>query len=100
MLAALVLCVLVLIVPPASAQSICASKKDFLDALAAKYGEAEIMNGTASDGTTALMVLANPETGTWSIMIVRPGGFICMLASGDDYQTQAYVRPKTHDRGT
>lgn len=69
---------------PAVAQENCAAFPEVASALVAKYGEGIVGQGLYQG--TILQMWANPETGTWTIVIVRPDGIACIPASGDNWE--------------
>ena len=79
-------------VPKAQAQMMCfdsAGVKNFH----AQYGEEEVARATLGS-VGGMLLLANPVTGTWTMMIVRPDKLLCPFASGNDF-----VLTKPKDRG-
>ena len=54
----------------------------------AQFGEEEVGSGTfGTDLENGMLLLANRETGTWTVLIVRfKDGFLCPLASGKNFQ--------------
>tara|TARA_R100001082_G_C4278238_1_gene122734 strand:- start:103 stop:408 length:306 start_codon:yes stop_codon:yes gene_type:complete len=54
----------------------------------AEFGEMEVAGGDlGSDKQNEMLLLANPKTGTWTIMIVRNiDGFLCPMASGKNFK--------------
>ena len=57
------------------------------DLLASDYGEAPAQQGVADCALVQLW--RNPETGTWTILLVAPDGTVCALASGEDWMQAA-----------
>lgn len=53
--------------------------------LHALYGETRQAHGLMEDNT-ALVIMANEDTGTWSVLRLRADGVTCWVASGTDYQ--------------
>ena len=53
-----------------------------------EFGETEIAKGTlGNDLENGMLLLTNPETGTWTVMIVRfKDGFLCPFASGKNFE--------------
>lgn len=54
--------------------------------LMTKYGESRIGVGVRAGGDL-MEIFANPESGTWTVLMTRPGGLACMVASGEAWQT-------------
>ena len=54
----------------------------------AQYGETEVGGGDlGNDKQNEMLLLANPKTRTWTIMIVRKvDGFLCPMASGENFK--------------
>lgn len=84
----LALCSL-LIGSPALAQQ-CAGFADVSAHLAEKYGEAVAVRGLDAAGN-AIVMFANPDTGTWTAFIVTPDGNACRVADGVAFE---YHKPK------
>ena len=59
----------------------------------AEYGEEEVARGTLGS-VGEMLLLANPNTGTWTMMIVRPDKLLCPFASGNKF-----VLTKPVDKG-
>jgi len=57
-------------------------------ALKNKYGETPIAMGTVG-GDYVMEVFANPETGTWTVVLTQANGTACGITSGDNYEEQA-----------
>ncbi len=49
--------------------------------LAAKYGESRAMMGLAAN-QTVVEVFVNSDSGSWTIIVTRPDGVSCLVASG------------------
>tara|TARA_R100000995_G_scaffold65409_1_gene34423 strand:+ start:189 stop:494 length:306 start_codon:yes stop_codon:yes gene_type:complete len=58
-----------------------------------EFGEKEVGKGTlGNDLENGMLLLANPKTGTWTVMIVRfKDGFLCPFASGKNFEL---IKPK------
>ncbi|SLN77043.1 hypothetical protein [Oceanibacterium hippocampi] len=85
----------VLVCGAAAANPMCNDRTKFLDHLSAKYEEAPVSMGLASNGTV-LEVLASEKTGSWTIIITNPTGQACVIATGDSWEniTVALGEPK------
>jgi len=57
----------------------------FAGALADRYGEVVQVGGVMPAGAP-LLLFANPETGTWTIVVRSPDGRYCSPASGTYYR--------------
>ncbi|MCF1502890.1 hypothetical protein L0F51_03805 [Afifella sp. H1R] len=51
--------------------------------LAMRYGETPLVRGTI--GPRRMVTLVNPDTGTWTVIVIRPDGLACQVASGEDW---------------
>ena len=65
---------------PVAAQEYCAPYQEIISALDRGYGEQPIVGGGA--GPNGVMWLANPATGSWTVIVVGPDGTACVVASG------------------
>ena len=75
---------------PAFAQQ-CAPYPMIAAMLTKEHGESVVGRGLAGDGSALFELWLNPQTGTWSALIVRPGANLgCPLASGKDME---FARP-------
>ena len=74
----------VLAAMPAQAANVCGDRASVLSRLAQGYGEARVAIGLASDGTL-VEVLTSP-TGSWTIIVTKPGGTTCVAAAGENWQ--------------
>ncbi len=68
-------------VMPAAAQMLCVERVDMLDRLALEYGEV-LIEVKMMEGHGLLEVLASPRKGTWTLLLTKPGGISCVLATG------------------
>ncbi len=85
----LALCFL-LIGSPAIAQTQCGGYADAVAFLMERYGESLTVQGI--DGTGRVIAMfSNPDTGTWTALIVTPDGNACLVADGGDFE---YHKPK------
>lgn len=76
---------LIAMTTPALAQTPCLPTLDaYAAALSDRYGESVQAVGTMGDGAPLLM-FANPETGSWTIIVQAPDGRYCSPASGQNY---------------
>ena len=57
-----------------------------------KYGESIVGAGIARDGNI-MFTLANPDSGTWTILLRRQDGQTCIMAGGTGYAAQEAVKP-------
>lgn len=82
--------VLALIGSPAVAQMQCAGFADLAALYSEAHGETVAVRGLDTAGQ-AMIVLANPDTGTWTLLVVQPNGIACPIAFGDAFE---YHKPK------
>ncbi len=75
---------LALLASPIAAQPSCAPFSTIDGHLSEKYGETVQATG-AINGGVAMLVYANTQTGSWTVVIVQPNGLACMRAAGADY---------------
>ncbi len=83
--------------PPALAQTAipCGNHKVITDQLKARFSEARVGAGLQTSDT--LMELwSSDETGSWTVLIIRPNGVACVVASGEHW----YSFPETEAKGT
>lgn len=59
--------------------------------IASEYGESIVGAGVVNGGI--LFTLANPDTGTFTILLRRPDGMTCVLMGGTGYATTEAVKP-------
>jgi hypothetical protein len=70
---------------PAAAQAVCGEREKFIDHLSNSYAEAPVAIGLASNGNV-LEVLKSDKAGTWTIIVTRPNGMSCVVASGEAWE--------------
>ena len=76
---------------------VCAPHAAIVERLAERYGESRQSIGLGSDNTV-VEVFASNETGSWTIVVTRPGGPSCLIAAGQSFQAVNEVLPNT-DQG-
>lgn len=69
---------------PARAQTNCAPREVLPPRLAETYGETLRALGLAANNTL-VEIYASEETGTWTVVVTRPDGLSCLVASGGDW---------------
>ena len=73
-------------------ESTCKNRSVVIGSLEREYGEAVIFQGMADE--MVLEIVANPETGTWSILVTFPDDQgTCLKASGMEFKTREYKKP-------
>ena len=70
---------------PASAQTICGERADFLAQLQKRHGETPSAIGLSSNGQV-LEVLTS-KGGSWTILITSPQGKTCLVAAGEAWES-------------
>ena len=76
-----VLCALVVNSLPAAAQIACLPRAEIAAALLAEFGERPAVLGLMASGSLLELFVA-PAGATWTVIVIRPGGAACMIASG------------------
>ena len=71
-------------IPAPALAAQCVPRAEALDALTARYGETRRGIGLDSRGT--VMEVFAAEGGGWTILVTRPDGISCMVASGTGYE--------------
>ena len=69
-----------------AAQMLCVERVDMLDRLASEYGE-ELIEVKMIEDHGLLEVLKSRTKGTWTLLLTKPGGISCMLATGKGLDT-------------
>ncbi len=64
-----------------AAQMFCVERVDMLNRLASEYGE-ELIEVKMMEEHGLLEVLKSPTRGTWTLLLTKPGGISCVLATG------------------
>jgi len=64
---------------------LCVPRERALADLAARYGEQVVALGVTSQGALMELLVA-PETRTWTLLVTRPFGVTCLLASGEAWR--------------
>ncbi len=64
-----------------AAQMLCVERVDMLNRLASEYGE-ELIEVKMMEEHGLLEVLKSPTMGTWTLLLTKPGGISCVLATG------------------
>ena len=69
---------------PAHAQQPCGERQKAIDYLADKHNETPTEMGLASNGS--VLEVISSESGSWTIIVTRPDGVSCMIASGQSWE--------------
>jgi hypothetical protein len=83
-----------LFVTPAAAEPACGPLEAALEVFRAQHGEVPYVTMRDAGGSR-LIVLANPETRSWSLLVLPPtsDAIACLVATGRD------IAPAVKDRG-
>ncbi len=68
------------------AQMLCVERVDMLNRLASEYGE-ELIEVKMMEEHGLLEVLKSPTRGTWTLLLTKPSGTSCVLATGNGLDT-------------
>ncbi len=85
-LLAIVAAVVMLGATPTSAQMVCGDRSKMVGYLDRDYQESRSGLGLASNG--AVVELYTAKTGTWTMLITKPGGKTCVIGSGESWEIQ------------
>ncbi len=85
-LAILMLLVIWATTAPAAAQTVCAPRSAVAERLAGDDAEAPVAAGLASSGAV-IEVFTNGDGSSWTIVLTRPDGTSCLLATGEAWLT-------------
>ncbi|MEM1430792.1 MAG: hypothetical protein AAGG09_15160 [Pseudomonadota bacterium] len=66
----------------------CGERDTIVQRLADGYGESRQSIGLGANNSV-MEVYASQETGTWTITVTMPNGVMCLVASGQAYETLA-----------
>jgi hypothetical protein len=78
---------------PALAQTPCGPTAQMEKFVIEKYGEAPIGIGRMGESMTA-SITVNPVTGTFSVLVRRPGDITCIIMGGTGFTEIPQVDPK------
>jgi hypothetical protein len=59
----------------------CGPKQMVTEQLGDRYGEVTFASGVVVDNSVKFF--GNPQTGTWSMVVIRPDGLACVIATGE-----------------
>ncbi len=74
---------------------VCAERREVLRDLAERYGENPAGRGVTNGGGLVER-WQNPEQGTWTWVLITPGGLACLVAAGEGWRER---RPAAGRRG-
>ena len=69
---------------------LCAKRDDVVKQLASVHGESRQSVGLQKNARV-METFANPETGTWTIIVSLPTGLSCLVAAGEAFQADLTV---------
>lgn len=70
----------------AEAQMLCKERSEVLAQLSTGYKEAPTAMGLASNGALIEVLTSSEDGRTWTIIITRPNGVSCVMATGESWQ--------------
>ena len=70
-----------MLLPVSANAAQCGPKKMVTEQLGDRYGEVNFASGIATDNSVKFF--GNPRTGTWSVVVIKPDGLACVMATGD-----------------
>ena len=70
----------------AEAQMLCKERSEVLARLSTGYKEAPTAMGLASNGGLIEVLTSSEDGRTWTIIITRPNGVSCVMATGETWQ--------------
>ncbi len=73
-------------VQPVAAQTVCTTRSAVAEQLAGKFAEAPVAAGLESTGAV-IEVFTSGDGSTWTIVLTRPEGPSCLVASGEAWMT-------------
>ncbi len=76
----------------AQTRTACAERTSVVARLADRYGETLQSIGLQSN-SAVVEVYASVDTGTWTILMTRPDGISCLIASGESWQKDVAEAP-------
>jgi hypothetical protein len=63
----------------------CAERASLVQSLSNNYAEQPTSMGLAANG--AVFEIFTSETGSWTILVTRPDGVSCLMATGENWET-------------
>ena len=69
---------------PADAQSVCAVHQTVVEKLKKTFDEQATSAGLSSNG--GMLEVYTSPTGTWTIVLTRPDGISCLMATGEHWE--------------
>ncbi|MEO0623982.1 MAG: hypothetical protein AAFU49_11330 [Pseudomonadota bacterium] len=78
----------------AEAQMRCGKRDVVISHLTKKYGETQRSVGL-QEGRGMVEIFANPDSGSWTILLTTPNGMSCLMAAGEAYEARERELAKT-----
>lgn len=75
--------------PAANGRKACNHWRAIAEQLDEKFNERPVAAGLQSNGNLVQLFVAE-DTGTWSMVIVRPSGVGCLVSAGEGWQTVSH----------
>ncbi|WP_417517239.1 hypothetical protein [Minwuia sp.] len=70
----------------AQAEMLCKDRDEVLAQLSNSYKEAPVAMGLASNGAVLEVLTSSGQDATWTILVTRPDGVSCIMATGSAWQ--------------
>lgn len=70
----------------------CGERDSVIESLTDKFGEHHFASGLQS-ATGLMEIWASEERGTWTVLMTRPDGQTCVVASGSHWLVQEDITP-------
>ena len=64
-----------------AAAAVCGPHENLLETLDTTYGEQRVFQGLNTEGNL-LQLFINEEKGSWTVLMVEPGGRACIMSDG------------------
>ncbi len=86
--------ILMMLAGPVWAQSLrnCGPREAIVQRLTNSYGETRQSLGLGKNNDL-VEVFASPDSGSWTITVTKPNGMMCLVASGQAFETLAEALP-------
>lgn len=73
----------------AQAEAACGPKQAMMNALTTEFGEIPFATGVSLNKSVKLF--GNPQTGTWSLVLITPEGVACIVAAGEGLEVATFT---------
>jgi hypothetical protein len=67
----------------------CAPKALIEEALGTRFGEVAFAMGMAVGNVVKFF--SNPQSGSWTVVVIRPDGIACVVAQGENFEVDTQV---------